>query len=115
MAIPSAECATVNWAVILPAAFITHTAWTSAAQSIPTKTCASGSASDNFSPFIGSDGNPARGTCTGWSLTGALRRFSLLPVPVPQEAGGGGVMLALHRRPAQAVTPAPAESLPQAP
>jgi hypothetical protein len=86
-----------------------------AAQSIPTNTCAWGSVSGNFSPFIGSDGYPARGTCTGWSLTGALRRFSLLPVPVPGEAGGGGVMMAVFQRPAQAVTPAPAESLPQAP
>ncbi len=49
------------------------------------------------------------------SLTGALRRFSLLPVPVPGRAGGGGVTEAVEQRPPQAVTPAPAESLPQAP
>jgi len=51
------------------------------------------------SPLAGSDGYPARGTFTGRSLAGALRRFSLLPVPVPGEAGGGGVMLAVLQRP----------------
>jgi hypothetical protein len=51
----------------------------------------------------------------GWSLTGALRRFSLSPVPVPGGTGGGGVMLAVAQRPPQAVAPAPAESQRRAP
>ena len=46
VAIPSAVWAMVNWATILPVASITHTAWISAAQSIPVKNFASRSASD---------------------------------------------------------------------
>ena len=113
-AIPSAVWAMVNWAAILPSAFITHTAWFSAAQSIPVKNFASHSASGTSAPQGGSD-DPARRTATGRSLTGALRRVSLLPVRVPAEARGGGVLLAVFRRPTQTVTPAPAESLQRAP
>src|SRR5271169_5526017 len=103
-----------NSAATFPAASSTHTAWVSAAQSIPVKNSASGSANDTETPHDGSDG-PARRTATGWSLTGALRRVSLLPVRVPGEAGGGGVMKAVLRRPPQTVTPAPAESQQRAP
>ena len=91
------------------AASSTHTAWVWAAQSIPVKNSASGSANGTETPHDGSD-SPARRTATGWSLTGALRRVSLLPVRVPAETGGGGVMQAVLRRPPQTVTPAPAES-----
>ena len=60
-------------------------------------------------PHDGSD-DSARRPAPGWSLTGALRRISLLPVRGPARTGGGGVMQALEGRPPQAVTPAPAES-----
>src|SRR5580692_3897557 len=104
----------VNSAAIFPAASITHTAWVSAAQSIPVKNSASGSVNDTETPQDGSD-DPARRTATGRSLTGALRRVSLLPVRVPGKAGGGGVIPAVFRRPPKTVTPAPAESLHRAP
>ena len=104
----------VNNSATLPAAFITHTACVSAAQSIPVKKVASLSPSDNSAPQGGSD-DPARRTATGRSLTGALRRVSLLPVRVPAETGGGGVMRAVSRRPPQTVTPAPAEFQQRAP
>src|SRR5262249_33978143 len=51
------------------------------------------------------------GPTAGWSLTGALTRFSLWPVGSPGRTGGGGVMLALCERPGEAVTPAPTEFL----
>ena len=105
----------MNSATILPPASITHTACVSAAQSIPVKNSASGSARDTVTPQGGSDGPAAARLAPGRSLTGALRRVPLLPVCSPAKAGGGGVMLALHGRPQQAVTPAPAESLQRAP
>jgi hypothetical protein len=79
-------------------------------QSIPVKNSASCSANDDMRTPCGGSDDPARRTATGWSLTGALRRFSLLPVRAPAGTGGGGVMLAVFRRPPQTVTPAPAES-----
>ncbi|GAA0403942.1 hypothetical protein Acor_24650 [Acrocarpospora corrugata] len=65
----------------------------------------------------GSAGSRGRATrpAPGWSLTGALRRVSLLPVRSPARTGGGGVMQAVKRRPTQTVTPAPAESQQRAP
>jgi hypothetical protein len=56
---PSAVCATGNAAICVPPGSSTHTAWISEAQSIPTKNCASGSASDAVSPHGCSD-DPAR-------------------------------------------------------
>src|SRR5271167_5230491 len=106
--IPSALCAMVNSAMIFPAASITHTAWVAAAQSIPVKNSASGSARDIVSPHGGSDG-PARRLATGRSLTGALRRIPLLPVRSPGRTEGGSVIVAVSQRPNQAVTPALAE------
>src|SRR3984885_16335494 len=115
VAIPSAECSIVNSAAILPPASITHTACVWGAQSIPVKNSASGSARDTVTPQDGSDGTAAARLAPGWSLTGALRRVPLLPVCSPGRTGGGSVMPALHGRPNQAVTPAPAESQQQAP
>ena len=63
----------------------------------------------------GSDGPAASRLAPGRSLTGALRRVPLLPVCSPAKAGGGGVMLAVFRRPTQTVTPAPAETLQRTP
>src|ERR1700751_1297220 len=105
----------VNSAVILPPASVPHTACVSVAQSIPVKNSASGSAKDTVTPQGGSDGPAASGLAPGRSLTGALRRVPLLSVCSPAQAGGGGVMLAVSRRPPQTVTPAPAESLQRAP
>src|SRR6516165_7110268 len=84
-----------------------------AAQSRPTYTT-SGVSSDNNAPQVGSD-DPARGSTTGRSLTGALRRVFLKPVCDPGRTAGGGVMQALHERPTMAVTSAPAESLQRTP
>jgi hypothetical protein len=78
---------------------LTVTACSAAAQSIPVKNTASGSASDIPSPHDGSDDPAAARQAPGRSLTGALRRVSLLPVCGPARAGGGGVMLAIHWRP----------------
>ena len=85
------------------------------AQSIPVKNSASGSARDTATPQDGSDGPAAARLAPGRSLTGALRRVSLLPVCGPARAGGGGVIVAIHWRPTQAVSPAPAESQHRAP
>src|SRR5450755_298874 len=101
---PSAVCATGNAATCRPPGSSTHTAWISEDQSIPTKNSASGSASDTVSPHGGSD-DPARRLATGRSLTGALRRVLLLPVHSPARTGGGGVTVAVFRRPTQAITP----------
>ncbi|RIK14552.1 MAG: hypothetical protein DCC50_10890 [Acidobacteria bacterium] len=67
-----------------------------------------------FSPVVGSD-DSARGSTTGRSLTGALRRVFLMPVHGPGRTEGGGVMQALMGRPHAAVTSALAESLPRMP
>ncbi|GAA0966186.1 hypothetical protein GCM10009555_007390 [Acrocarpospora macrocephala] len=100
-------------------ASITQTAWTSVAQSSPAKNCAGGSETGSetgkATPDGGSDDPAATGPAPGWSLTGALRRISLLPVPSPARTGGGGVMEALEERPHKAVTPAPAGFQQQAP
>src|ERR671910_967249 len=70
--------------------------------------------SDNRSPQLGSD-DSARGSTTGRSLTGALRRVFLKPVCDPGRTEGGGVTVALEGRPTPAVTSAPAESLQRTP
>ena len=97
-AIPSALCAMVNSATIFPAASDHAHRVGAAAQSIPVKNSASGSASDTVSPHGGSD-DPARRPATGRSLTGALRRIPLLPVRSPARTGGGSVMVAVSQRP----------------
>src|SRR5579859_244652 len=105
----------VNSAVILPRASVTHIACVSAAQSIPVKNSASGSAKDTVTPHGGSDGPAAARLAPGWSLAGALRRVPLLPVGSPAKAGGGGVMLAVSRRPPLSNDTATTESLQRAP
>src|SRR5690606_2348150 len=113
---PSTECLSVNRSTTWPVTSMTHTAWTWAAQSRPAKNCAGGSVRDNSTPRGGSDSGPAATRpAPGRSLTGALWRISLLPVRSLARTGGGGVIQAVERRPDQTVTPAPAESLHQAP
>ena len=99
----------MNWHFTCPALSTTQTACDAAAQSIPVKNAAAGTAADkerdNETPQAGSD-NPARRLAAGPSLTGALRRVLLLPVCSPARAGGGSVMLALNEQRRRAVTPA---------
>ena len=106
---PAAECSMMNWHFTCPALSTTQTACDAAAQSIPVKNAAAGTAADkerdNETPQAGSD-NPARRLAAGPSLTGALRRVLLLPVCSPARAGGGSVMLALNEQRRRAVTPA---------
>src|SRR5437773_5703815 len=59
-----------------------------------------------MSPPRGGSDSSVRRAWSGRSLTGALGRVPLSPVASPREAGGGGVMRALARRPGLAVTPA---------
>lgn len=68
-----------------PVASSTQTAWTAVAQSIPTNSAVPATSRENATPCHGSDVTRRAGLITGWSLTGALRRISLLPVGSPYK------------------------------
>src|SRR6266536_5907227 len=106
---PAAECSTVNAATRRPAASWTQTAWMAEAQSIPTKNTAPTTLSDNTSPQLGSDVTRRAGLAAGWSLTGALRRFSLLPVCSPGKDQEWRCHAGPRRATAPSHLPAPAE------
>ena len=86
---PSAVWLIVNRSATRPAASMTQTACSSAAQSIPV----------NIVPPSCGSTSSAMETSPGRSLTGALRRVPLLPVSRSRGTGGGGVIVAHEGQP----------------
>ena len=102
---PSRLWATVNERTLMPPGSSTHTACSSLAQSMPTNTTGFSDATTfptDGSPFCGPMIELSmRRVLAGRSLTGALRRFPLLPVRDTQESGGRRC----HAGPQRATTP----------